>query len=223
MRSGPPRGGLCWRGRPTPFGCRLSHRGRKGGGDFKPSGSAGIPNGIDPLNRLAGIHTTAAADAFAHIPDHGGIAQIFGDRAVDWVEGVFTDAELFSQGLELALAVALAVETALGMVGQQQFQNSATGPANPFGVGEDIPALVHNVVAGGFQAAAPSVFYHADAAESPDGQVGVMAQGRDFNADFFGGFHDGGAGGHSDRDAVDLYSDHFVGINMHRYHHSFCC
>ena len=202
---------------------RLAERLLKSGGDFKAGRTSRVADGIDPLNCLAGVYTASAADALAHIPHNGRIAHLFGNWTKYRVKSVFPNAELFRQGLKLTFAVALTVETVLRMVGQKQFQNGSAGPADAFGVGGNVTALIHNVVAGGFQPAAPSILHHANAAESTDGQIRMMAERGNLNADFFGSLHNSGAGGYRNWDAVNFNSNHFVGINMHKYHHSFCC
>ena len=194
----------------------------KGSCNLKVGGAAGVADGVGGLYRLASLDAASAANAFDHIAHQRRVAHLFWNRLPNRVEDVAADIIFRRQGLQLALAVFLTVQAVLRVVGQNQLQNGLAGLAHLRRVGGDIPRLVDQVVAGSFQPSAVAVLYQADAAKCADTQVWMVAEGRNFDADFPGGFHNGGTGWHGHRDTVNFDCNHLVRINMHTGHHTFC-
>jgi hypothetical protein len=86
---------------------------------------------------------------------------------------------------------------------EQQVDDVPAALADLPGMREDLDGGGDGEGAGGLEGALAFHFHHADPAHAGDAQVGMMAQGRNADADLLGGGEDGGAQGHLDLLAVD--------------------
>ena len=156
----------------------------------------------------AGAHAAPAADALVHVA-HDRVARgvDFGHRRLGMSETEVGDAVFLGQGLELTVAVAL-TRVALAVVfAEQQLEHVAARQAHAAAVGVDRHLVGDGEDAGRLQQALAFDFDHADPADAGHVEVGVVAEGRDVDADALGGLQDGRAERYLGLDAVDLHGD----------------
>ncbi len=155
----------------------------------------------------AGAHAAAAADALVHVP-HDRVARfVHGHRLLHVAEAEPVDPVLLGQSLQLAVAVADARVAVAAVLGEQQVEHVTAGDAHRLGIGVDLDGRGDGVGTRGLEGPLPLYLHHADAADTGDLEVGVVAQGGDADPDALGRLEDGGAHGHLGLDAVDGHMD----------------
>ncbi len=162
----------------------------------------------DLLQVDAGAHAAAAADALVHVA-HDRVARVVDDgyRLVGMAEAELGDAVLLGQGLQFAVAVALAGVALAVVLGEQQLEHVPACETHAAAVGVDGHLVGHREGAGGLQGALAFDFDHADAADTGHVEVGMVAESGDVDPDGLGGLQDGRAEGDLGFDAVDAHRD----------------
>ena len=136
----------------------------EGRADLRPRAAADEVDGRDVLDLFADPHALAAEDALGRIADDrgaGGVQRV--PRAVAG-EAAAADAQLLGQLLQLAVAVADAIQAVVGMVGQQQFDDRLAGLDGAGRVGLDLHAVGRGKGAARHQAPLAFDLDHAHAA-----------------------------------------------------------
>ena len=170
--------------------------------------------GLDGVGELdlvaADVHAAPAHDALGVVADvvrvvvddgqvgaggrAVGLDVVFGEEGRK--VGGFAEVDAGEEGLEGALAGA-AYAFAVGEEGLARLDEGAAG-------GEELGFAVEGGIGGGrLVVGVGGLFDQAEAAVGGGGDVGVVAEGGDFNAQLGSGAEDGGAGGHGDLAAVD--------------------
>ena len=150
----------------------------------------------DLLQVDAGAHAAPAADALVHVA-HDRVARgVDRRRLLGVAEAEEVDAVLLGQGLELAVAVALAGVAVAVVLGEQQVEHVAARQAHLRRVGVDLHLVGHREGAGRLQSALALDLDHADPADAGHVEVGVVAEGGDVDADVLGRLQDGRAERH---------------------------
>ena len=160
------------------------------------------------LDLLADADAAAAEDALVGIAGDG-LADVQGQLLALALIGGSLHAQLPAQGLELAVLVARAGQTAHVVVGEQQLVHGFACLADAGRVGLDyhaVPGLHH---AGRLQVAGRRgyLLHHADAAGAVFVDAGQVAQARDVDMVQVCGLQDGASGRRSTGFAVDSQGD----------------
>ena len=198
----------------------VSQRNHAGGTDLGGKSAAVAGQSADGLNFVTDGFAAAAHDTFRKIA-HDRFAGIINVKMVLGAgKGDFLDAEFSSQNTQFAVLVLGAGETLLGVIAEHQFQNGAAGIQSALAVGVDHHAFHDRSGAGGSQVAAAFNFHHANTAAG--GVVGdtaaqtlAVAEGRNLDIEFAGGFQNGGAGRYGNLLAVNSKIDSIIHCCTH--------
>lgn len=155
-----------------------SHLAVEGGGHGSVRAAVGKGQNADPLKLRARPDTAAAQDALVGVADDGGRGKVYGLDLPVIFKADIVDAQLVGQLLQLAPAVLVTGGAVPAVGGQQQLHDELAVLAQTLGMGVDHHAVPGFFRAGGEEAASV-VLHHAQTAGAENGQLRLVAQGRD--------------------------------------------
>ena len=170
------------------------------------AGAGHVPD-IEALHLVADLNAAHALDALGRVANEGQVLVPPGDGQLRLI-GRAQEVHIVGQLLQGAVAAADAGGTPAVVLGEDKLQIGLARLAHPGGVGVDLHALGHLVVAGGHQAADALDLHHADAAGSDLVDVLEVAQAWNVDPVGSGGLQNGGA----------LLGSYGLAVNGQRYH-----
>ncbi len=172
---------------------------------------AAVDKAVDmhALALAAGADAAAAQDALVLVADQRGIVGIQRDILLLADKPDVAQTQLGGDGLQFAVEVALAGETVLGMIGQQEFHHHFAACAYRRGIGADHHAFVHRIDAGSHQGPGSLNLHHAHPAGSFRPELRMVTQRRHLDACLLCRFQNTSRFRHLNLAAVDRYIHQF--------------
>ncbi len=140
-------------------------------------------DGADILDLVAFADTVAAEDALARITDDARRGNVSFHITAGISEADIIDAELSCQRLQLAVSVIAAGCTVAAVLSEQKFQDVFPVFPETLCIGAYLHAWLRNGGAGSHETAS-LVLNHAHSAGTVYGKIGMVAEGRHFDAGF---------------------------------------
>ena len=155
----------------------------KGSRNHGVEAAAGKAVNAHTLHITANTDAATAENAFFLIAYQRRIAVINSTRpCFATLEAQLTHAQISSDFLQLAVAVLLAAQAVLGVIGQKQLQYCFARFTHLCGISLYYHTIAYRIYAGGNKGACTAGLYHAQAAGTLRTQVRVVAQRRNINA-----------------------------------------